>query len=147
MITKDGKDVPVQALTAENYIVPAGEERFYHCLIEVKQFNQRTGERMSRPRVQKFGRKAWSKGVYDNLLRQGYTVTVLHDPTGWWKQQAERKAMSHAKREAAKEAEIQAKVDAAVAKAIADLKAAEKAAKGAKKAKAEPKTETKEESK
>ena len=66
-------------LTPANYKVPKGEELYYHCLIEVKAFNQKTGQKLSEPRVQKFGRKAFEQFIYDNLLKQGYTVTILHN--------------------------------------------------------------------
>ena len=69
-------------LTAENYNVPANEKHLYHCIIEVKKFNQETGERLSMPRLQKFGVKMFENGVLDNLKRQGYTITILHNPRG-----------------------------------------------------------------
>lgn len=133
MITKSGKDVSLEALTPGEYIVPKGEERFYHCLIEVKQFSRTTGVKQSKPRLQKFGLKAFRKGVRENLVKQGYTITVLHDPSEWIKAHAEQVAQRAQADKAAKEAEIQAKVDAAVAKAIEAYKAAEKAAKAPKK--------------
>lgn len=69
-------------LTAENYNVPANEKHLYHCIIEVKKFNPETGERLSVPRLQKFGVKMFENGVADNLKRQGYTITILHNPHG-----------------------------------------------------------------
>ena len=69
-------------LTAENYNVPANEKHLYHCIIEVKTFNPETGERLSVPRLQKFGVKMFENGVLDNLKRQGYTITILHNPRG-----------------------------------------------------------------
>ena len=39
MITKDGRDTPIEKLTAENYIVPKGEEKDYHAVIEVVQYD------------------------------------------------------------------------------------------------------------
>ena len=133
MITKSGKDVSLEALTPGEYIVPKGEERFYHCLIEVKQFSRTTGAKQSKPRLQKFGLKAFRKSIRENLVKQGYTITVLHDPSEWIKAHAEQLAQMAQADKAAKEAEIQAKVDAAVAKAIEAYKASEKAAKAPKK--------------
>lgn len=135
MITKSGKDVSLEALTPGEYIVPKGEERFYHCLIEVKQFSRTTGVKQSRPRLQKFGLKAFRKDVRENLTKQGYTITVLHDPSEWVKAHAQKVAETKEAGKAAKEAEMQAKIDAAVAKAIEAYKASEKAAKAPKKAK------------
>ena len=156
MRTKDGKNVPVSELTAENYAVPAGEERFYHCVIEVVQFDPKTGKRISKPRVQKFGKKSFETSIYKTLKKQGYAITILHDPKGWEKKAADQKkaaeqaafdaavakavAAELAKKEAEEKAkaEAQAKADAeAKAKAEAEAKAkaeAEKAAKEAEKA-------------
>ena len=122
-------------LTPEPYVVPKGEERYYHALIEVKQFDPKTGQRISRPRVQKFGKKIFDRVVRDALMKQGYEVTILHNPTEWIKAQAAQQAASaKAAREAKEKAEaekMQAAIDAAVAKALAER---EKAAKKGKKA-------------
>lgn len=136
MITKDGRDVAVEQLTPENYLVPKGEERYYHCLIEVKQYSRTTGAKQSRPRVQKFNRKIFERVVRDNLTQAGWTITVLWNPTEWIKAHAEKVAASKAASKAAKEAEIQSRIDDAVAKAVAQALAAQKAAKPAKKASA-----------
>ena len=99
MITKDGRDTPIEKLTPENYIVPKGEEMDYHAVIEVRQFDPKTGNRLSKPRVQKFGKKIFEAHVGDSLRKQGYTVTILHDPNVWFKEQAE-KAEQQAKEQA-----------------------------------------------
>lgn len=64
----------------KGYECPKGEESLYHCEIEQRQFDPATGERLSRPRVQKFGKKFFESFGLHNLKQQGYTVTVLHDP-------------------------------------------------------------------
>lgn len=74
------KDVPIMEVTAENYIVPRGEEDTYHCKIEQTQFNQRNGKRLSRPRIQKFDSKMYPS-VARNLRQQGWDIEVLYDPT------------------------------------------------------------------
>ncbi len=66
MITKDGRDTPIEKLTAENYIVPKGEEKSYHAVIEVVQFDPKTGKRISKPRVQKFGKKMFETSVMES---------------------------------------------------------------------------------
>ena len=67
-------------VTAENYIVPRGEEDTYHCKIEQTQFNQRNGKRLSRPRIQKFESKMYAQ-LARNLRLQGWDIEVLYDPT------------------------------------------------------------------
>lgn len=132
MITKDGRDTPIEKLTPENYIVPKGEEKDYHAVIEVRQFDPKTGNRLSKPRVQKFGKKIFEAHVGDSLRKQGYTVTILHDPNVWMKEQA-AKAEQQAKEQAeakakAEQEKFDAAVAAAVAKALAEREAAEQAA-------------------
>lgn len=106
MKTKDGRDVSVLDVTAENYLVPKGEERTYHVKIEVKQFDQKTGKRISTPRIQKFGKKIWRNNIRLSLRKQGYEFEILHDPVKWEQENAERIA-------AIKAAKIQAQQEAA----------------------------------
>ena len=116
------KDVPLTEVNVRNYICPEGEEHCYHCIIEIKRFNQLTGKRLSAPRLQKFGRKAYEGGVYESLKRQGYSVDVVHDPVKWEAAHAEEQAAAKAKAEAEAKAKAEAaraaEVDAAVAKAL-----------------------------
>ena len=128
MITKDGRDTPIEKLTPDNYIVPKGEEKDYHAVIEVRQFDPKTGNRLSKPRVQKFGKKIFEAHVGDSLRKQGYTVTILHDPNVWLKEQAEQAEKAKAEAEKAKAKAEQEKFDAAVAAAVAKA-LAEQAAK------------------
>lgn len=67
-------------VTAGNYIVPEGEEHLYHVIQEVKKFNAETGKRLSRPMLQKYGKKEYEGIVQRQLKLQGYTVEVLHKP-------------------------------------------------------------------
>ena len=129
MITKDGRDMPIEKITSDNYIVPKGEETSYHCIIEVEQFDPKTGKRLSKPRLQKFGRKMFETHVQSSLRKQGYTITMLHNPTEWIKaHQAEMEQRAKDRAEAAKKAEqekFDAAVAAAVAKALAEKEKAE----------------------
>lgn len=140
--------MPIEKLTAENYVVPKGEERFYHVVLEVRQFDQKTGARISRPRVQKFGKKMYEAHVNASLVKQGYSITVLHDPNEWLKEnkaKAEQAAKEAAEAKAKAEQEkFDAAVAAAVAKELAKRDATEQAAKeaAAAKAKADNKSET-----
>ncbi len=124
MITKDGRDTPIEKLTAENYIVPKGEEKSYHVVIENKQFDPKTGKRLSIPRIQKFGKKTYETHVFNSLRKQGFDIVVLHDPNEWIKAQAEKAAKAKAEKEkrvADEMAELRAKL-AEQEKQIAELK-------------------------
>ena len=127
MLTKDGKDVDIIEIDADNYQVPAGEEHLYHVKIEVKKFNPDSGVRMSRPRIQIFGAKEYETTVKNDLVRHGYTLDVLHNPTEWLKQQeaAKSKAAEQTAADRKKAAEEKAAADAQAAE---ETKAAEKAA-------------------
>lgn len=116
------KDVAITYVTPENYIVPSNEQHLYHCVIEVRKFDSETGKRLSVPRVQKFGKKSFENGILDALKKQGYTITVLHDPNEYVKAQAEEKAARTAAQQKAAEAKAEAE-----AKAKAEEKAALKA--------------------
>lgn len=118
------KDVAIIDVTPENYIVPDNEKHLYHCVIEIKKFDSETGKRLSIPRIQKFGKKGYENSIADNLKKQGYTITVLHDPNEYMKAKAE--ADEKAKAEKAKAVEEKAKAEAD-AKARAEEKAALKA--------------------
>lgn len=106
MQTKTGEDLALTELTKSNYAVPAGEEGHYHARIEIKKFNENTGERQSIPRIQKFGVKTF-KTVISSLKKQGYTVDILHDPTEYLKtkQADDQAAKEKAAQDAAKKAE------------------------------------------
>ena len=108
------KDVGLLDVTPENFIVPKGEEHFYHCRIEVVKFNQETGERISRPRMQVFGKKFFETFGLHNLRKMGYRVNILHNPNEWAaankeKIEARKQAKAEAAAEAAAEAEAAAK--------------------------------------
>lgn len=141
MITKDGRDTPIEKLTPENYVVPRGEEKDYHAIIEVVQYDQKTGRKLSKPRVQKFNKKIFEAHVKESLRQQGYTITILHDPNNWIAEQKEKAAKIAAEQAKAKAKAEQEKFDAAVAaavaKALAEREAAEKAANADNKAETE----------
>lgn len=130
MITKDGRDTPIEKLTPENYIVPKGEEKSYHCVIEVVQFDQKTGKKISKPRVQKFGKKTFETSVLASLRKQGFTVTVLHDPNAWLKEQQEKAAELAKEKEQAEKERFEAAVKAEVAKQMAAMNAGQAAPAG-----------------
>lgn len=140
--TKDGqiKDVNILDVTPENFIVPKGEEDCYHCRIEVKKFNQDTGERISKPRMQVFGKKFFESFGLHNLRKQGFTVDVMHDPNKWLQEneakleaEKQQKAEAEAKAKAeAAEAEKKAMKEAMKAEILAELKAEGLLATGAK---------------
>lgn len=63
----------------ETYQVPSGEEHLYHVTLEIIAHSPSTGERISRPMLKKIGYKSYNTLISD-FKRQGYTVTILHEP-------------------------------------------------------------------
>lgn len=109
MITKDNIDLPVLEITPENYKVPAGEERSYHVKMEVKSFDQHTGERLSHPFIQKFAAIDFENGMMSTLRQQGYDMVILHNPKVWAKEHAEELAKTRAQK--AEEARAKAEAE------------------------------------
>ena len=122
------KDVGLLDVTPENFIVPKGEETSYHCRIEIVKFNAETGERISRPRIQVFGKKFFETFGLHNLRKMGFKVDILHDPNKWEAENKEKVAAAkRARAERAEElAKKQREADRAAIRAeiIAELKAA-----------------------
>ena len=114
------KDVAIIDVTPENYIVPDNEKHLYHCVIEIKKFDSETGKRLSIPRIQKFGKKGYENSIAENLKKQGYTITVLHDPNEYMKAKAEADAKAKAEADAKAKA---AEKEALKAEILAELKA------------------------
>ena len=105
------KDVPLSEVTADNYIVPHREERFWHVLQEKVEFDRNTGKRLTRPVLQKYDTKSYP--ITAKYLKDaGYTITVLHDPIAWAKANAAAAAKAAEQR-----AQAAAAAKAAAAKA------------------------------
>lgn len=119
-IGKEGKtkDVSLLEVTPENFIVPEGQEGSYHCRIEVVKFNSETGERISKPRLQVFGRKFFESFGLHNLKKMGYKVDILHDPKKW---EAENGAKIEAKKKELAEAAKKAEKEKLKAEILAEL--------------------------
>ena len=121
------KDVPIVEVTAENYIVPRGEEGTYHCRIEQKQFDQRSGKRLSKPRIQKFDAKMYTS-IIRNLRQQGWDIEVLYDPTDFLQEQEakrqERETLTIQERKELEEKRKAAERKALKDEILAELKAA-----------------------
>lgn len=112
--TDDGtmRDVELTAVNKDNYIVPDGERAFYHVIMENKQYDPKTGAKLSRPRLQKF-KAATFKKLRPNFERQGYTLDILYDPTAYIAEVGDNAKKIKATAE-------QQRIDAAVKKALAE---------------------------
>lgn len=121
------KDVSLLEVTAENYIVPKGEEDTYHCRIEQTQFNPRNGKRLSKPVIQKFDAKMYPS-IARNLRQQGWDIVVLYDPTSFLEEREAKRQelanMTYQQRKQAEENRKAAEKAALKAEILAELKAA-----------------------
>lgn len=128
MRTKNGENLPVDAIHADNYLVPQGEERVYHIKMENVSYHTKTGKKLSTPVIQKFGKKMYAAIMEKQLKRMGYQIEVLHDPVEWERKNAAAIAARKAKQmevqqEAAAKAR-EAEKQAMKAEIIAELIAA-----------------------
>ena len=78
---KNPNRLSVDQVNAGNFTVPKGEEHLYHVKIEVPQFDQSTGQRISIPRIQPFTHKMFKSRLVNTLKQLGYKLEILHDPT------------------------------------------------------------------
>lgn len=101
--------------------MPANEKHLYHVKQELTEFDRSTGKRMSRPVIQKYGKRMFESVVYDDLKAQGYTIEVLHDPNEWLKNEAERKQAEAELARINAEAEKQAEREALKAEILAEM--------------------------
>lgn len=108
-------------VTKDTYEVPANEKHLYHVKQELTEFDRSTGKRMSRPVIQKYGKRMFERVVYDDLKAQGYTIEVLHDPNEWLKEEAERKQTEAELARINAEAEKQAEREALKAEILAEM--------------------------
>lgn len=115
--------MPLLELTGDNYVCPEGEEKSYHCRIEVRKFDPDTGERMSRPKLVKLEPKFFEAFGLHHLRQQGYTVDILHNPRQWAAENAARLEAEAREREEAADKRRQAEREALKAEILAELKA------------------------
>ena len=130
------KDVAISEVTAENYIVPQREEKFYHVKQEKVEYDKANGKRISRPVIQKYDKKAYATTA-KYLQDAGYTIVVLHDPVAWEKVNAtarmnaqrvaaEKRAAAEKQEREAMKAELRKEMKAELLKELKDeLKAKE----------------------
>ena len=108
-------------MTKDTYEVPASEKHLYHVKQELTEFDRSTGKRMSRPVIQKYGKRMFESVVYADLKAPGYTIEVLHDPNEWLKSEAERKQTEAELARFNAEAEKQAEREALKAEILAEM--------------------------
>lgn len=93
-------------LNESNYVCPQDEVKLYHVIQEVKEFNPKTGQRISVPVLQKYKRKTFELDILPRLPRLGYTLRVVFDPVKY------ESAISEARRAAELAARAEAKMKA-----------------------------------
>lgn len=89
---KNNNQLPGNKVDASNFTVPEGEEHLYHVKIEVPQYDQSTGEKLSTPRIQAFTHKMFRSSLMKSLKQLGFKLEILHDPTEYLKSRKKTKA-------------------------------------------------------
>lgn len=97
--TKAGELANLEKLTPEKYQVPAGEEHLYHVLQETKKYDADTGQKRTKPRVQKYGKKVFENNVYASQTKRKMSMVILHDPNEWLAKNAEAVKRTQIERE------------------------------------------------
>lgn len=93
-------------LNESNYVCPQDEVNLYHVIQEVKEFNPKTGQRISVPVLQKYKRKTFELDILPRLPRLGYTLRIVFDPVKY------ESTISEARRAAELAARAEAKMKA-----------------------------------
>lgn len=93
-------------LNESNYVCPQDEVKLYHVVQEVKEFNPKTGQRISVPVLQKYKRKTFKLDILPRLPRLGYTLRIVFDPVKY------ESTISEARRAAGLAARAEAKMKA-----------------------------------
>lgn len=93
-------------LNESNYVCPKDEVKLYHVIQEVKEFNPKTGQRISVPVLQKYKRKTFELDILPRLPRLGYTLRIVFDPVKY------ESTISEARRAAELAARAEAKMKA-----------------------------------
>lgn len=93
-------------LDESNYVCPQDEVELYHVVQEVKEFNPKTGQRISVPVLQKYKRKTFELDILPRLPRLGYTLRIVFDPVKY------ESTISEARRAAELAARAEAKMKA-----------------------------------
>lgn len=93
-------------LDESNYVCPQDEVKLYHVVQEVKEFNPKTGQRISVPVLQKYKRKTFELDILPRLPRLGYTLRIVFDPVKY------ESTISEARRAAELAARAEAKMKA-----------------------------------
>lgn len=64
----------------KGYVVPEGEEKDFHVLLEKVEYDNKTGEKKSKPFIQKYNPRTWLK-LSKKIKAQGFDrIEILHDP-------------------------------------------------------------------
>lgn len=93
-------------LNESNYVCPQDEVKLYHVIQEVKEFNPKTGQRISVPALQKYKRKTFELDILPRLPRLGYTLRIVFGPVKY------ESTISEARRAAELAARAEAKMKA-----------------------------------
>jgi hypothetical protein len=70
----------VKASQTDGYLPELTERRVFHVRLDKQAFNPLTGEKITRPILQKFTVADWNQFI-NNSLGLGYVKTILWDPT------------------------------------------------------------------
>lgn len=115
----DGKerDVKIEDVNAQNYIVPENERHVFHVKQEIRSFDPKTGRKISVPVVQKYGAKTFAQ-IERQLKLQGWELEILYNPKAFLEEMKNIQKKSQEDRKKLAEAAMNKKIEEAVNAAL-----------------------------
>lgn len=111
------RDVKIEDVNAQNYIVPENERHIYHVKQEIKSYDPKNGRKISVPVVQKYGAKTFTQ-IERQLRLQGWELEILYNPTAFLEEMKQVQKKSQADRKKLAEAAMEKKIADAVNAAL-----------------------------
>lgn len=111
------RDVKIEDVNAQNYIVPENERHIYHVKQEIKSYDPKNGRKISVPVVQKYGAKTFNQ-IERQLRLQGWELEILYNPTAFLEEMKQVQKKSQADRKKLAEAAMEKKIADAVNAAL-----------------------------
>lgn len=111
------RDVKIEDVNAQNYIVPENERHVFHVKQEIRSYDQKTGRKISVPVVQKYGAKTFNQ-IERQLRLQGWELEILYNPKAFLEEMKQVQKKSQADRKKLAEAAMEKKIADAVNAAL-----------------------------
>ena len=117
LINGKERDVKIEDVNAQNYIVPENERHVFHVKQEIRSYDPKTGRKISVPVVQKYGAKTFAQ-IERQLKLQGWELEILYNPKAFLEEMKNIQKKSQEDRKKLAEAAMNKKIEEAVNAAL-----------------------------